>query len=115
MSEELKEKNGAAEVGSPDLFDRLVDPDNDDPIVLFDEEGNRVVFEQVAVVPMDTADGQQMFVILHPTEGMEQVGEEEAIVFRADYSDDGEFVLLIEGDNAVAEQVFEKYLACVEE
>jgi hypothetical protein len=60
------------------LLDQLFDPENMDPVVLYNKRGEAVSFEQIALVPL----GEDVYVILQPTVPMEGVGEDEGIVFK---------------------------------
>ena len=50
--EDVIRNNGIKEQEEPakDILDILLDEDNRDPIVLVDEKGRRIAFEQVAII-----------------------------------------------------------------
>jgi len=94
-----------------DLLDILLDENNDEPISLFDEDDREVKFEQVAVIP----DNDKIYAILKPIDELEGVADDEAIVFLADYDEDGNTVLVIEKDEDAAIRVFDKYYQLLDE
>lgn len=98
-----------------DLLDVLLDPDNTDPIVLIDEDGNPLTFSQVFVTPYEVNDEKHLFAILAPLDEIEGVGEMEAIVFRVDVDKEGETTLHAEQDEKVARAVFAVYEASLRE
>ena len=94
-----------------DLLDILLDENNDEPISLFDEDDREVKFEQVAVIP----DNDKIYAILKPIDELEGVADDEAIVFLADYDEDGNTVLVVEKDEDTAIRVFYKYYQLLDE
>lgn len=94
-----------------DILDILLDENNDEPITLYDEEDKGVQFEQVAVIP----DNEKIYAILKPIDELEGVADDEAIVFLADYDEDGNTVLLVEKDEETAIRVFDKYYQLLDE
>ena len=94
-----------------DLYDILMDEDNNEPIVLFDEDGNKVEFEQVAIVPYQ----EKIYAILKPIDEMEGVSDDEAIPFRLEKNERGETVVVIEESDEIGEKVFEIYYKLLDE
>ena len=94
-----------------DLLDILLDENNDEPISLFDEDDREVKFAQVAVIP----DNDKIYAILKPIDELEGVADDEAIVFLADYDEDGNTVLVVEKDEDTAIRVFDKYYQLLDE
>lgn len=97
MSEEVKEEV------SP--IDCLFDENNTDPIVLYNEKGEPVDFEQVALVPLD----ERIFVILKPIKPMEGIGEDEALVFEVLENEDEEDFLALVVEVDIIDRVFKVY------
>lgn len=94
----------------PDLLDILLDNDNRDPIVLIDENGEKTEFEQVGVIPYGkTSDDIELYALLKPITKIENVGDNELIIFRIISNDDEDTVLEIEGDEETARAVYDKY------
>ena len=99
---------------SVDLLDILLDDNNSDPIVLIDEKGRQITFEQVAVIPHVVNDVKKLFAVLKPIDKIEGVGEDEAVVFVVNIDAYGIATLRVEPDNLVAIQVFNKYYDLLE-
>ena len=81
--------NGAENDTDVTLLERLLDDENDENIILFDEDGGEIELEQIAVV---THDGE-MYAVLHV------VGdpEEEVLVFHVNPEDE-ESVTMIDDE-----------------
>ncbi len=90
----------------PEFMKKLLDPENKDNIEFFNEEGDLISFEQVAIVPHN----EKVYVILKPIDEMEGVGEDEALVFVVDFDEYllESYLKLVE-DEVDIEIVFEKY------
>lgn len=87
-----------------DLLDILLD-ENCEQISFKNENGEEVLFDQVAVIPKD----DKIYAILTPVDEMDGVSDDEAIVFRLD-EENGEHVLVLEDDENVAMDIFEEYV-----
>ena len=88
-----------------DILDVLLDEDNKDPIVLVDDKGKKIAFEQIAVIPYNN----KIYCVLKPIDQIENVADDEAIVFYVEEREGEEPVLLVETDEAVAMNVFDEY------
>lgn len=93
------------------IIDQLLDPNNDENIVLYDEDNNPVEFEQIAIIPKDDS----VYVLLAPVTPMEGVGEDEAVVFVIEEDEDGEALLSIVMEDDVIDAVFAEYEALLDE
>lgn len=94
-------------------IDRLFDEDDVSPISLFNEKGEEVKFEQIALIPIE----DDIYAILKPIEQMEGIGEDEALVFEiveSDNEDDGDYLNLV-SDIDVIDKVFEVYNKLMDE
>ena len=94
-------------------IDKLFDDNNTDPIVLFNEKGEEVSFEQIALIPLD----ERIFAILKPMEKTEGVGEDEALVFEimeGETEEDEEYLSLV-SDMAIVDNVFKVYDKLIDE
>ena len=91
------------------VIDILLDEDNDDNIILYDENDHPNEFEQVAVVPFNG----KVYAILKPVNCMEDVGADEAVVFCIEEFE-GEYMLFPEQNDAVGEAVFNEYYSLLE-
>ena len=83
---------------------KIYDENNTDNIILYNEEGNAIEFEQIALVPLGDAD----FAILRPLIDDDDLAEDEALVFAIEEVD-GEEALVIVDDDDVVDAVFEEY------
>ena len=91
---------------------KLLDPENSDPIVLFDENEKPVSFEQIALIPYQ----EKLYAILKPIEKMDGVADDEAIVFSFEEDDSNEDQLLVvEENDAVIDEVFAIYNKLLDE
>lgn len=97
-----------------DLLDILLDSDNRDPIVLMDESGRQIEFEQVAVIPHVVKGNKELFAILKPLDTIEGIGEDEAIVFVVNIDSCGTATLRVESDDLISIEVFNKYYDLLE-
>lgn len=86
------------------VIDMIMDEENSENIVLYNEYGDPIEFEQIAVVPLEGS----VFVILRPVEETEGVAEDEALVFAIEEVD-GEECLTVVEDDEVIDQVFAEY------
>jgi len=98
-----------------DILDILLDKDNKDPITMFLSSGKKIRFEQVAVIPHWIDEQMTLFAVLKPIEEIEGIGEDEAMVFRVETDDTGETVLILEKDEMIAIEVFNKYYDLLED
>lgn len=98
-----------------DLLDVLLDKDNKDPIVLMDEKGRQISFEQVAIIPYDIKDERVLYVVLKPIDKIEGIADDEAVVFLVDQDKAGNTILRVEEDEEIAIAVFDKYYDLLEE
>ena len=85
-------------------FDRLLDVNDSDPIILYGEDGQEIAFEQIALIPLN----ERLYVIMQPVELLEGMADDEALVFEITGQDD-EPVLSVVLDDEVIDAVFEKY------
>lgn len=92
-------------------IDALFDEDNHDLIVLYNEYGEEVLFEQVALIPQE-----KTYVILKPVQPLPGMNEDEALVFVIDiHPETQEEDLVLVTDDAIIDRVFDEYDALVEE
>ena len=61
-------------------IDMLLDEKNVENIKLYNEDNQEVEFEQIALIPLE----DKTYAILKPTESMEGIGDDEALVFVID-------------------------------
>jgi len=96
---------------SDQILDMLYDEENSDNITLYDESGNAVEFEQIALIPLE----ELSYVILKPLDGdAAGIADDEAIVF-AIRETDGETELLVVQEDDIIDAVFEEYYRLLDE
>ena len=98
------------EMSDFDILDVLLDQNDTDPIVLEDDKGKRIRFEQVAIVPYDN----KIYSVLNPIDKIEGVKDDEAIVFLCDETTKPT-TLRPEADQEIAIKIFDEYYNLVEE
>jgi len=81
------------------LLSRLLDDNNKDNIILFDEEGKQVELEQIAIVPHNN----DVFAILRPLDA----DHDSAAVFKIDTTDE-ESIIAVE-DDTLASKIIDIY------
>ena len=94
-----------------DILDTLLDEENNDPIILENERGEKIVFEQIAVIPKV----EELYCILKPVEPIDGLEEDEALVFKILENEEGEASLMLETDEDVIDEVFNVYYDLLDE
>lgn len=107
-----KTENKKEDIVRVDLLDVLLDEKNTAPIYMFDERGNRLEFDQVAVIPYGE---DQLYCILKPITKIPGINDDEAIVFYVDEDEKGEAILRVEEREEIAIKIFDQYYSLVEE
>lgn len=92
-------------------IDKVLDENNNDNIVLYDENNKKTEFEQVATIPLSEED---IYVILKPVDAMSGVEDDEALVFHLETIDDDDCLVVVE-DDKIINQVFKEYYKLLEE
>ncbi|MBQ8290570.1 MAG: DUF1292 domain-containing protein [Clostridia bacterium] len=93
---------------NPDLLDVLFDKENTDPIILMDENGRQMAFEQVAVIPYEK--NKKLYCVLKPLDEIEGIASDECIIFRVDIDDNGNSAVRVETDERIAMEIYTQYL-----
>ena len=96
---------------SNEMIDALLDPSNNDLIRLYDEDGNPILFRQIALISYNDAP----YAILQPTEPFEGLAEDEALVFALQENDAGDVSMLLICDEDTVNAVFEEYYSLLRE
>ena len=91
-------------------IDKLLDENNNENIVLYDENNNATEFEQVAIIPFN----QKIYCILKPTTKIFGLDDDEALVFVIEEIDD-EDCLVICDNMEVVNKVFDLYYELLRE
>ena len=89
---------------------KIYDENNSENVVLYNEHGEPVEFEQVAVIPYEDV----VYVILHPVTKLEGLGEDEGLVFTIVEDEvEGEIMKLVV-DEDIIDAVFDIYDRLIE-
>ena len=91
-------------------IEKLLDENNDETIILYDENQNPAEFEQVAIIPLN----DKLYAILKPITKIDGVNEDEALVFVFDETDDEESLVICD-DFKIVDKVFEEYYKLLKE
>ena len=86
-------------------IDALFDENNNDAIILSNENGEEIAFEQVAIIPIS----EKVYAILKPIQPMDGVGEDEGLVFSIEKNEEGEEYLALTVDEDIIDAVFTVY------
>ena len=92
-------------------IDALYDEDNNDAIILMNEKGEEIPFEQIAVIPLN----EKTYAILKPMVQLDGLGENEGLVFSVETNAEGMEYLALVVDEDIIDQVFAIYDELVEE
>ena len=84
-------------------IDQILDANNCDNIILYDENDEPMEFMQIAVIPIN----EVIYMILKPL-NCDMVGEDEALVFFIDEFEGEECISIVEDDEMV-NRVFAEY------
>ena len=90
-------------------IDQIMDENNQDNIILYNEKNEPIEFRQIAVIPLE----DELYVILQPV-GIDLIGQDEALVFSIEEDEDEETVNLVD-DDEIIDRVFEEYYSLLRE
>lgn len=90
-------------------IDKLYDEENNDLIYLFNEKGEEIAFEQIALIPII----KNTYVILKPVRPLEGLQEDEGLVFEIKTNNEEEYLSLVV-DEGIIDDVFDIYFKLVE-
>ena len=85
-------------------IDKILDENNNDPIVLYDENNKETKFDQVAVIPLY----EKVYVILKPLTKIVGLADDEALVFVIEEIDDEDCLVIVD-DMKLVDEVFKEY------
>ncbi len=88
----------------PNIVDILLDENNDDNIILYNEKGEETEFMQIAIIPVK----EIVYVILKPVKPIEGLGEDEGLVFTINEEAE-EPILELVVDFEIIDKVFDIY------
>lgn len=87
-----------------DPIKQILDENNNENIILFDDENKPIEFEQVAVIPLE--DNDKLYAILIPVTPMQGVGEGEGVLFVIDEENND---IQIEHNEEIIDKVYTIY------
>lgn len=91
-------------------IEQILDENNTENIVLFDDQQNPITFEQVALIPLDRTNA--LYAILIPITPMQGVNEGEGVLFEVDEQKQS---LEVVSDQSIIDDVLEVYQALLDE
>lgn len=91
-------------------IDIILDENNNENVILFDENNKEVEFEQIALIPLE----DDLYVILRPVEKIDGIEENEALVFQISTHDDEDIIEICD-DFDIVDKVFEEYYSLLKE
>ena len=93
-------------------IDQILDENNIDNIVLYNEKDQPFEFEQIAVIPLGEEGKQALYAILLPVTPLAGIAEDEAVVFEINEKDN---VIRVCEDEGVIDQVLTEYEKLLDE
>ena len=90
-------------------IDQIMDENNQDNIILYNEKNEPIEFRQIAVIPL----AEELYVILQPI-GIDLIETDEALVFAIEEDEDEETVRLVD-DDEIIDRVFDEYYRLLRE
>ncbi len=93
-------------------IEQILDENNLDNITLYNEQDEPYEFEQIAVIPLENGDKQDLYAILLPITPLSGIEEDEAIVFEVN---ERENVIRVCGDDAIIDKVMTEYERLLDE
>lgn len=90
-------------------IDKLYDEENCENIFLYNQNGDQIEFEQVALVPIKN----KVYCILKPVIPFEGMSPDEGLVFEITVVDDEEMIILVH-DEKIIDDVFDVYFQLIE-
>lgn len=91
-------------------IEQILDENNTENIVLFDDQQNPITFEQVALIPLDRTNA--LYAILIPITPMQGVNEGEGVLFEVNEQKQS---LEVVNDQQIIDEVLEVYQALLDE
>ena len=103
-------KENKPNVRAVDPINQILDENNMDNIVLFDDQNKPIEFEQIAVIPLDN--DPLLYAILIPITPMQGVNEGEGVVFAID--EDKHDIQVVNNEKTI-DAVLEVYQKLIED
>lgn len=93
-----------------DPINQILDENNIENVVMYDEDDNPIEFEQVAVIPVEN--DELLYAVLIPVTPMQGVNEGEGVVFSID---ENAHDIQVVNDEKKIDEVFSIYQKLIEE
>ena len=87
-------------------IDQILDENNVDNIILYNEKNEPFEFEQIAVIPLENGEEQKLYAILLPVTKLPGIEEDEAVTFELN---EQEGTVSVCEDDAIIDKVLEEY------
>ena len=103
MAKEVKNEQKEEYVDAVDL---LLDENNTDNVILYDENDKPSEFEQIAIIPLDNS----VYAILKPTFEVEGMADDEVLIFEIVEDENGNMLSIVTEEkvlNAVMQNYYE--------
>ena len=101
------------EIVKVDIVDVLLDEENTAPIYMYNDKGEQIQFDQIAVIPYGEDD--DLYCILKPITKIPGIKDDEAIVFKVEEDENGDGFLKVEDREEIAIAIFDQYYNLIEE
>lgn len=93
-------------------IEQILDENNLENIVLYNEKDEPFEFEQIAIIPLEDGDKQNLYAILLPVTQLAGIGEDEAVVFEVN---ERENLIRVCEDETIIDRVLTEYEKLLEE
>ena len=93
-------------------IEQILDENNIDNIVLYNEKDEPFEFEQIAIIPLEDGENQKLYAILLPVTPLAGISEDEAVVFEVNEKQN---VIRVCEDEAIIDQVLTEYEKMLDE
>jgi len=87
-------------------LDQILDENNLDNIILYNDKNEPFEFEQIAVIPLENGETQKLYAILLPVTPLPGIEEDEAVTFELN---EEEGTVAVCEDDAIIDKVLEEY------
>lgn len=107
MKKNIKKVDETVEEQEVNPIAQILDENNIDNIVLYNEKEEPFEFEQIAVIPLDEEDGsQKLYAILLPVTKLPGINEDEAVTFELD---EAEGIIKVCDNDETIDRVLKEY------
>ena len=93
-------------------IEQILDENNTENIVLYNEKDEPFEFEQIAIIPLENGEKQDLYAILLPVTPLAGISEDEAVVFEVN---EKENVIRVCEDESIIDQVLTEYEKLLDE